>query len=1602
MSNQEVEESVSEDEEIAVPNLPSSIDVRKALDVLRCTLEQRGGVPVLRKSGQTPQWPARPLPHTYIPKRFLRIWAEKQDELMMEGPSGDGPVDAWDSPLLPGRTSETYQTSDDYATRSPLPEDIFPSQSEPFPSIIDTEIEASETLREELISRSSVPFHGPSSLLNTLIFRPSLPDESPSSDIPTPTVSSSTFAQISLYDLSASWTLIDEAASPFRMSSRRPLSSLYDLRSSWTEIDEAASSFRMSSRRALSYSPSEEFAIITAISATYIYQEYSEEFTIDPSNVVSGYPFSSLPSNETTRPSERLPDLKNPSDFNISVHLQNSDASYFDTSSKTPISHESYHSVSEIQPSFTSNLFPVGASEALTDVSSDFSSSVKPGISTDEHPPSTESSLLHFANSTGASFDLIHPSFTQWNSYSASLTVHTSSLSTEAYYFSNNTLVSSFVQSLLLQQSTGMIPLLTPQRTFFLSKVETTVTIIDNKDTPFTYVLPTLTVTGTTFSGTYGIFTSYPEDFSFIPPLENDMEVTIFTDFSTFKHLSSSFDTFSTADSTQGLRSSFPHISMENIISANSSVFENETDFLQSKPASQFPKPSTEYAYFSMVGLLNETGASSEMPFKKYPVSGTMYRPELSVFTEAVLNKTADFSEDFESSKTQMHEVETKMKTTDFISLNEIDSYQQMTLNISAEHSPSPTLPSNILTTMFEHNETLSTMIFEPLTTSFHTEERVDSSWKSTDVLSNEVTERGDRSKSEEATFIQSEDLQLSSSTIKDDISTDSEDNFLDPFTHHITVRSLRDTSSFDMLTRVLLDLSTSNGFDMRSNASAAMEETFSRISTTKHVSNLHEIEIAPTLSSMSLLKSKSEALLPDFVTNRTEQEITTYVSLLSKNLLDDESHVISSKSEIYFLESSFIPLKTLYSENLFHSQSATYLSDQYVSSYNQITILPHSRSDVTESYTLASSNLAITYKESTAGETFSKPSKSIQTSINEHSLDSLLSSDFEVTKNFNPSISPSSLEPMEMPTSLLLYTYNQLTSVPPTSVHEEYSTILSQLDNHLLESSNASSKALDGTPTLINGSKSGDIDLKSESEESSLLVSRSSESDLSIFASDYYMTPSLPLSSINLEIASSEADSTFEQEEPKRSYFEFHESTRILEPEIKPLTTRLFSSPDYVRSAIYDSSETSSDILKDFKISSTLITDIYQPSLQSYLVSSLEPESSFFSSPSTQMNFSSFVAIGHSDIKSKTVDSAVEISYDQSSPSSEVVSFSRIQATKSLDIAPETEQGSLFSSVVESSFPEMGILDLSTYLHELSLSFKVPSPVWSPDLFSTVFKHPRSMDSFLAKHETQSYLSPRVLSATGSELSSSIISSVKELESIKSEPTPEVPSLLLTPLLSVSSWLSEVQPTEMFSFKHPLSLHSDYHGFQSADGPFLSSEYVYTSMKQTLILSSTKEPSSDESYFPLPITASILSGMLSSRQPLSVSVFSSSMHPTSVESYFPKSILSSAMSNILSSEHYSPTSSKSKEPLSIVSYHPQSVVSPSLWAPTLPSYEDMISAQSLSNVLSSFKIKEPVSIESDQPELRLTRTLATPILPHSNSNYDTPPVYPKEEPKSI
>ncbi|KAF8797309.1 hypothetical protein HNY73_001589 [Argiope bruennichi] len=1497
------------------------------------------GISVLKRSAQTPPWAIKPALHTYIPKRFLRIWAEKQDELMMEGPSGDGPLDAWDSPLL---QAETSKTSDDYATRSPLPEDILSSQSEPFPSIIDTEIESSETFIEEFIRRSSVLFHGPSSLLNTLVFRPSIPKEPLPSIIPTPTMSSSNFAQ----------------------------TSLYDLRASWTEIEEVASFFKISSRRALSYSPSEMFGIITAISATYIYQEDSNALTISPSIVVSGYPFNSLPSNEASRLSESKFNQRNVTyHFNTSVHLQNSEASYFNISFKTPNSTESYHSVSKINPSFSTDLFSLGVSEAFTD--SRFNLSFSKKFSIIEHSQTQGTSLLHFTNSLYQLTDtaLINPAAsTLWNYHRTSLTVHTSKLSTEAYYFSNNTVGSSFIESLLLQQSTGVIPLITPQRTFFMSNVETTVTIIDNKDAPFTYLLPTLTVTGTTFSGTYEILTSFLEDFSFIHSLESDMEGAIFNDFSTFKHVSLNFDTFSTTESIQGLKSPFSHISIGNIISVSSSVLENQMDVLQSKSVNQFPfSPTFIYPYFSMTDLVSdgmkEAGITSEMPFKSYSVSEMTSLSPLSVFSEIVFNKTEYFNE---PSKTLINVAKSDMKNADISSVDETESYPIVTLNISFQYSPSPTFSNILLTSVFEHNATLFQINKQPasLSSSFHTEKQIDSTWKSTAVLRNEITEQRDRFKSEKTPFEHSKELQLFSSTIKDEITSDSVDNFLDTFTHHITVRSLRNTFSFDILTR---DISISNG--ARSGDTHVIERSFNPISTTRYVSNVQIAEIAPTSSSLFLLP----------------KEIIASTPLYSKHLLNDESTTKSKISEIYILESSFIPFKT-FSENLFQSQYTEHFTEHYFSSNSHITILPYNQSGFMEIHTVENSTLPVIFKEINASETFSDPMKSIETSINVHPLDSWFSEDFEVKKSFKPSILPSesSSEPMEIITSML-FTYSQWTSVIPISVYEEYSI---QLDNHSLESSNEPSETLGSTISLINKDESREIVLKSESEESRMLMS--SERVLNKFVSEIHLSPTLPLSSIGPETLSSNADSAFNHEEPKRSYFEFHESTRILESEITLLTPGLFYSSDYVRSAIYDSSEASSD---NFNDSTKLMLDFYQSSLQGNLFSSLQPEFSFVSSPSEKASFGSFTVSEYSE-KSKVKESAIEISNDRPL-SSKVVSFTRIQQTKSI---PQVEQ---VSSAVENSFSEMSVLDL----RELSFLSKESSPLWSQDLLTTV-KHSRSMSSLLSNHVTGSSFSAHL---TSGELLTNdfhqtnlVLSSVKELESIKSETSRELSGLIFTPSTYVPSFLSMVPPSSITSYKQPVSIHSNNHEVPSHHFPSFSSAYSYTLERnawKSLIYASNKEPSIMESYFPLSRAIPIFSSRLSSTQAASISA--SSIQPTSVESYFPESLLSPTMSTILSSELYPPASSKTIELLSIGSYHPIPMVSPSFWTSSLPSYVTPLLTQTLSKTLSSARVKDPVNKDSNEFELHFPLTLVTPIVTHSD-NYDISALYSKKEPKNI
>ncbi|GIX76474.1 hypothetical protein CEXT_607841 [Caerostris extrusa] len=84
--------------------------------------------------------------------------------------------------------------------------------------------------------------------------------------------------------------------------------------------------------------------------------------------------------------------------------------------------------------------------------------------------------------------------------------------------------------------------------------------------------------------------------------------------------------------------------------------------------------------------------------------------------------------------------------------------------------------------------------------------------------------------------------------------------------------------------------------------------------------------------------------------------------------------------------------------------------------------------------------------------------------------------------------------------------------------------------------------------------------------------------------------------------------DTSSLQEEPRRSYFEFHESTRILDFETKLLRSGLLESSEYVHSAFYDSFETSDHLSSDFKVSST-------PTLSDDQSSLLFPSNNLFNS---------------------------------------------------------------------------------------------------------------------------------------------------------------------------------------------------------------------------------------------------------------------------------------------------------------------------------------------------------------------------------------------------
>ncbi|GFX11599.1 uncharacterized protein TNCV_5141741 [Trichonephila clavipes] len=1517
------------------------------------------GVPV-RKIVPTPPWPLKPTPHIYVPKRFLRLWSQQQDELMLGGPSGDGPEDGSFVPR------ETRNTVDDCTLHSPRPEDMSPSHSEPFPTIIDTEIETSETFSDEFISRSSVSFQGPSSLLNTLIFRPSPPSESSSGIVSTPTLEiSSAVAQTSLYDLSASWT----------------------------ELDELASSFTMSSRRALSYSPSEIYAIITAVSATYIYQEDTVNLPEIPSITVSGSPFSSLPSSLSTHPTERVPDLENATLTFVgskSVHLQSSGESYFDISTDSLL-YQSHDSISTPRSSFSTKFFPLGISNSLIGGSSYVpSSSSSTAHSLDEKYPwtlvgtligtskSADSNLVPISeySTTSAGSSLL-----LWSPYSTSITIHTTIMSSDVYYFSNNTLDGSFAESQISHKASYFIPYFSLYDTVFLGNVETTVTIIDNKDTPFTHILPTLTITGSSINNTSEVFIGYPEDFTIIPS-NYEKDSTVFNNFSTFKHLSSSFDTkariFSTFEPDRGLASNFSSISVENIISISSFYPKNLTDLESSNEMAKTISPTvTSFStHHFFPGEIIESLSSVRMSYLSHSFDENELMSTISAINRETAKMTSDYDGVSEMQSSNLEENQPKMNSSNKYSINktEANQYSEYTVSeyllpsskfLDTIHSSFP--PPNEIQTDFNEQ---SPSIFTSFSTKIQNNEYFQS--KPTDSLINDTTKQSYKPDNELSSSItppqnSTKDFKLYSSTVKDEeheTPRDSENNFLDSFTHHVTVRSLKDTSHFDVLTREFDDRVMTTKFETESSQSI-LRESLVTADTVKYYLSTFSIQVTPMLSEPPEFPTYIETLFGQ-KSRPSKHKPSKITEIVTEELI--ASTEITRPPDVYFPTSTVIPFKSIYSEDLsMESVTTTDTSVQHATLYDQELMSFNDDTYFEDGYSVRGSISSTLDREHDVSENFKQSLRS--EFVNTLILDSSISEYLEITRSFllsDEAAGVSSSKTLGLETSVSID--YQITPTSSLSTFEEPSHTLSGLDNHFLESSNISSKVLDDSSSLksiMNKSKS----LGAEQEDTVLLSSFESVSYA--FTSDTYTTPSLITSSYDFPASLKENSSTIE-EEPRRSYFEFHESTRILEYETNLPT----ESSKLIRSAVYDSSEpydSDTVIASDVEVFSGQTISLYRSSELSYLEHSISvSDELLFSLSFTQGSaVTSLILPSPSEDKNKVYESVILTTKDSFSaivPSSDFLSL--IQKTESEGLIFKPYGDSLLSIDIKSSFPEITPLDMNT-LRELSHSSEELNTMWPSLSFLTRISEPQNIDSLLSDSSYFEGLSAfQLISSYTPELteipesSSLILPDI--LESIHFESKLLTGDLLSSKMASKIPSFVELLSETPISTKHISE--SDHHGFRS-DGftlTFKSLSYIssITTLLSPLV---SKEPLSVESDFPKPFT--------------------------------------STMYSVLSSQYQLPplTPPSAKELLSIKSSHPEKSILTMLLTPLLSSYvTSSIEHWQTKVISSSSNLKEPRSIETEEM-LKFTRTVSSSFASHSDallslkSRYETPQIYPKD-----
>ncbi|GIX76476.1 uncharacterized protein CEXT_607851 [Caerostris extrusa] len=478
------------------------------------------------------------------------------------------------------------------------------------------------------------------------------------------------------------------------------------------------------------------------------------------------------------------------------------------------------------------------------------------------------------------------------------------------------------------------------------------------------------------------------------------------------------------------------HISMENFISTRSFISKNQSDSIQ-------PKEET----LSLTETYSDFSTNDPIYVKTYEphiTTNTMFLSPL--FSEILFIPTLSSLSDTDSElqSIQLESLQTGMETTTKYFTTQLKSSIP---NVS-EHSASPTLPNVFYNSALEDNETqaISSETLSSIASSFNVEEHIDDSLfrKSTKYLSNEITNETLKSNGD-----------LSS--------------------------SLRGSSNFDILTHDILDEATNGKFDAKSSSLHTLEEPFGISYTTKYFPSMYTTQIHPSSVLTPVLSTQFETLLSDEISHSLRDKNIPTEPMFTETLSIEELTIhpnIENVTGIYFWGSSNTPLITLDSEN--ESDIAAVLTDLHSTSTDESPILPDESSHYVQSYTTSTDILVTTYEEPDISEIFIKSLKSIQALTNTDISPSEYS---EVTEILHLPDLMSQISPTEISLTNTLVSFGDEVTPPfPVPLSKRHSNGFSELDNHFVESSNASSKALDDVSSFksaINQNKSMEIDIK-------------------------------------------------------------------------------------------------------------------------------------------------------------------------------------------------------------------------------------------------------------------------------------------------------------------------------------------------------------------------------------------------------------------------------------------------------------------------------------------------------------------------------------------